>query len=213
MEAQLKQIENRLFQNYLNSQISTESFLRQIVLNTQSQKDLERKTRVEQRKEERALKELSYQIKNKCSGPSLGRGNPYSEVVFVLKHITQKRVMCLRDMLAKIGQKKQNFYITGLFKDKPPQKEENVKKELKKSGFYLYKEIDIIRPRIIVTLGKDPTQFILKKDYEKIHGELHNIIINNNPVIVFPTFDPQDVVTKTGAELILEDFEYLNKLI
>lgn len=213
MEAQLKQIENRLFQNYINSQISTESFLRQIVLNTQSQKDLERKTRVEQRKEERALKELSYQIKDKCNNPSLGRGNPYSEVVFVLKHVTQRRVMCLRDMLAKIGQKKQNFYITGLLKDKPPQKEENVKKNVKKEGFYLYKEIDIIRPRIVVAMGDDVVKFILKKHklLTDMHGQLHNIIINNNPVIVLPTFDPQEI--KEDNELFLEDFEYLNKLI
>jgi uracil-DNA glycosylase len=76
-------------------------------------------------------------------------------------------------------------------RDRPPDKE-----EVDACGWMLYKQIDIIRPEVIITLGNPSTKFILKTDegITRMRGKFADF----NGIKVMPTYHPSYILRNGG---------------
>ncbi len=146
--------------------------------------------------------------------------------------VSQEEDKFLRKILNKTGLSlTKNTYITYLVKCTPEKaikgnSSSNVKptKPLKRHVNncipFLTKEISIITPHIIVSLGLDVSNIILKKFFSIEKGyrdmkKIHMKIFENPSFKLVPFFDPQEVLL-TGnitEEKYIRDFESLSKFL
>jgi len=95
----------------------------------------------------------------------------------------------LDNMLAAIKLKRgDNVYIANVLKCRPPQNRDPHGEEVVKCDPFLKRQVELIRPRLIVALGKFAAQSLLETDdsIAALRGKLHHY--NGVPVIV--TYHP-----------------------
>lgn len=99
----------------------------------------------------------------------------------------------LTNLIEKMGFKRQDVYITNTVKCHPPENRDPFEEEVSLCFDYLQSEIDIVSPKVIMTLGKVATYVLMGmkgkiKDLaiSKIRGNV--FYYKNIPVV--PTFHP-----------------------
>ena len=75
--------------------------------------------------------------------------------------------MCIRDSFESIEMKREDVYITNIVKDRPPNNRDLFPEEIEAYAPFLEEQLKIIEPKIIVTLGRFSSHFILEKFGEK----------------------------------------------
>ncbi len=102
----------------------------------------------------------------------------------------------LNELLASCNLTKKKTYITNTVKCRPPHNRAPRQKEIEACKGYLYRQIMLIKPSIIVTLGTCATFEIfqmLKLKYNKIsilHGAPHRATCSFGKIKVIPTYHP-----------------------
>lgn len=147
-----------------------------------------------------------------ASGYVFGEGNPYSPVVFVgeapgEEEDLQKRPFVgragrlLNEKLAQVGLKREEVYITNVVKSRPPGNRKPTKEEMATCVPYLRKEIDIIKPALIVCLGSTALEGILGKNLQvtKHRGQLFDYPFDRS-IKVFLTYHPAYVLRNPASE-------------
>ncbi len=77
----------------------------------------------------------------------------------------------LEQLLASIGLKRQQVFITNVIKTRPPGNREPLPVEIHNCHDWLERQIEIIHPRMIVTLGRySMAGFFPDKPISKVHG-------------------------------------------
>ena len=94
----------------------------------------------------------------------------------------------LDNMLNKLGLRREEVYIANILKSRPPGNRDPEPDEVAACLPFLIKQIDSIRPRVIVTLGKIATNNLLNIDVQitKIRGNWQKF----RNTRVMPTFHP-----------------------
>lgn len=112
-----------------------------------------------------------------------GDGNPDAELVFIGeapgknediqgKPFVGAAGKFLNEMLAMIGLKREDIYITNIVKYRPPNNRDPLPEE--KAAFlpYLKRQLDIIKPKLIVTLGRHSMEVLLPGlKISQVHGQ------------------------------------------
>ncbi|WP_129599645.1 uracil-DNA glycosylase [Anaerophilus nitritogenes] len=89
---------------------------------------------------------------------------------------------------------------TGRKSNRPPNKE-----EIEKYEKYLFNEIQIIQPKIIVTLGNVPLKTLLK-DKKVTIGQHHGKPIDEGEYFIFPLYHPASIIYRRELkEVYIED--------
>lgn len=79
----------------------------------------------------------------------------------------------LDELLTSIGYTRDYIFITNMLKCRPPNNRDPLSKELQACQWYLLRQIKIINPVLIVTLGKYSTNFFLPNvQISKVRGKL-----------------------------------------
>ena len=89
-------------------------------------------------------------------------------------------------------------YVTNVIKCRPPNNRNPTQEEIKICSFYLNKQIDIIKPKIICCLGNFASDYILKKfdlkdkiqGISKIHGQVFNASTLIGTIKIIPLYHP-----------------------
>ena len=82
----------------------------------------------------------------------------------------------LSDLLASIGMKREEVFITNVVKCRPPQNRDPEQDELKACNDYLERQIALINPKVIVTLGRfSMEKFFPGAKISAIHGQARTI--------------------------------------
>ncbi|MEM2935308.1 MAG: uracil-DNA glycosylase [Candidatus Thermoplasmatota archaeon] len=114
----------------------------------------------------------------------------------------------LNENLEKNGINRSDVYITNIVKCHPPKNRAPYEDEIKKCSTYLQKQIELINPEIIATLGNFSTKTIFKffgfkeEAISKLHGRIFSSPLHN--IKIFPTFHPAACIYNP---LLLEGFE------
>jgi uracil-DNA glycosylase family 4 len=102
----------------------------------------------------------------------------------------------LNELLLKAGLSRAEVYITNVLKCRPPENRDPRPSEIKACTPFLKRQITLIKPILIVTLGRHSTSYILQKmGFETggitgIHGKIFNGELFDLKVRVIPTFHP-----------------------
>jgi DNA polymerase len=93
----------------------------------------------------------------------------------------------LDQLIASIGLKREQVYIANVVKHRPPENREPLPSEIAACKYWLDRQIEIIKPRMIVTLGRHSmARFFPNKTISKIHGTAEK----REGVIYFAMYHP-----------------------
>lgn len=122
----------------------------------------------------------------------------------------------LDEMLLKVGLSRHQVYITNVLKCRPPENRDPSASEIKTCTPYLDRQIRTIKPKIIVTLGRHSTSYILSPSgtkvtgITKLHGKKYNVELSGFPVLVIPMYHPAAVLYNPKYRRDLQrDFQLL----
>jgi DNA polymerase len=176
------------------------------------------------------LEEISQEIQNckKCSlyktrtHPVPGEGNPKAEIMLIgegpgYNEDLQGRPFVgtagkfLEELLSEIDLKRENVFIGNILKCRPPQNRDPQPQEIAACIPYLKKQINIIKPKLIVTLGRYSLQeFLPGKSISEVHGKVSQY---NNQVI-FPMYHPAGALYRANLkQTIKEDMKKIPKAL
>jgi len=68
----------------------------------------------------------------------------------------------LNEIIAAMGLKREDVYIANVLKSRPPDNRTPLPSEVELCGAYLKKQIEIVNPSVIVTLGSPATKYLLQ---------------------------------------------------
>lgn len=155
-----------------------------------------------------------------------GDGNPAADIVFVGeapgkredelgKPFVGAAGKFLDQMLASVGLSRQDVYITNIVKYRPPNNRDPLPEEKKAFIGYLQAQLEVIRPKLVVTLGRHSTNcFLPDLQISKIHGQPKRIRLQLKGqsddalhVVVLPLFHPAAALYNGAMrQTLLDDF-------
>lgn len=112
-----------------------------------------------------------------------GEGNPDADILFIGEAPGKKEDELgvpfvgaagkfLAEMLATVGLKREDIYITNVVKYRPPNNRDPLPEEINACMPWLYGQIKIIKPKVIVTLGRHAMEhFIPGHKISEVHGQ------------------------------------------
>ena len=148
-----------------------------------------------------------------------GDGNPEAEVLFIGeapganedaqgKPFVGRAGKLLDDMLKMIGLSRSKVYITNSIKCRPPQNRDPLNTEKDACKGYLRRQVQMMRPKIIVCLGRISATEIIKPDF-KITQE-HGQFFERAGVQMMALYHPAALLRDPGKKP--ETFEDLKRL-
>jgi DNA polymerase len=171
-----------------------------------------------------------YRTENKFF-PVVGEGSLNSKIMFIgeapgKKEAQTGKPFCgasgkfLDNMFVSVNLKRENVYITNIVKDRPEDNRDPSREEIKLYGPFLDRQIEIIRPKIIATLGRFSFEYVMRhfgledqiEPISKAHGKSYEIDFSYGKVKIIPLYHPAVALYNGGMrETLLKDFKILNK--
>ena len=102
----------------------------------------------------------------------------------------------LDECIQEIGWKRSDVYITNIVKRRPPENRDPLPEEIESYKPYLARQIEIINPKIIATLGRFSMNYFLP--FAKISLD-HGKVFKKEGRIVFPLYHPAAALRATGV--------------
>ena len=165
--------------------------------------------------------------------PVIGEGSHTASIMFIgeapgKNEAKTARPFCgragqiLDELLSTIGLPRESVYITNIVKDRPPANRDPSPDEIALYGSFLDRQIDIIRPRVIATLGRFSMLYILQK-YEvperldtisKLHGQVIAVQSPHGPMSVVALYHPAAAIyNQSLKDTLKKDFSVLKRFI
>lgn len=121
----------------------------------------------------------------------------------------------LDKMLAGINLKRGDVYITNIVKYRPPNNRDPLPEEKKAFWPFLIRQLDVIEPEIVVTLGRHSMEYFLPgKRISAIHGQPKRIQFGERKLVVVPLFHPAAALYNGSMrQTLIDDFMRLPKII
>jgi DNA polymerase len=121
----------------------------------------------------------------------------------------------LNEMLAGIGLERSDIYITNIVKYRPPGNRDPLPDEKQAFWPYLARQIQVIEPLVIVTLGRHSMEYFLPDLRISVcHGQPKRVTFGDKKVVILPLYHPAAALYNGGMrETLIEDFEKIPKII
>ena len=108
----------------------------------------------------------------------------------------------LEQLLTSIGLKREQVYITNVIKTRPTSNRDPLPVEIQNCRPYLDRQIEIIKPRIIVTLGRySMAMFFPGKSISKIHGTA----LKKDNIIYYAMYHPAAALHQQSLRKTIEE--------
>ncbi len=108
----------------------------------------------------------------------------------------------LEHLLATINLKRQQVYITNVVKSRPPGNRDPLPVEISACRHWLDRQIEIIRPKVIVTLGRySMAMFFPGKSISRIHGTAQK----HDNIICFAMYHPAAALHQQSLRRTIEE--------
>ena len=150
-----------------------------------------------------------------------GFGNAQAKIMFIgeapgeqedLKGVpfVGRSGMLLDKMLSEIDLNREDIYICNVLKCRPPKNRDPLPSEVKKCEPYLLKQIQIIKPNLIVALGRIAAGTILRTN-EPLKN-LRNQIYKYANIDLLVTYHPAALLRNPNyKKLVWQDFKLIQK--
>jgi len=172
-----------------------------------------------------------YRTENKFF-PVIGEGSHTAKIMFIgeapgRNEAKTGRPFCgaagkvLDELLIHVKIERKSVYVTNIVKDRPPENRDPLSEEIKIYGPFLDRQIEIIKPEIIASLGRYSMDYIMRKfglDLQittigKAHGKLFDAEASYGPIKIAVLYHPcVAVYNNTKIDELKKDFEILKNL-
>jgi uracil-DNA glycosylase family 4 len=149
----------------------------------------------------------------------MGHGNPRSDVVFIGeapgknedlqgKPFVGAAGKFLDEMLAAADLVRSDIYITNIVKYRPPNNRDPLPDEKKAFWPFLIRELQVIQPEIVVTLGRHSMEYFLPgQKITAIHGQPKRVKFGDTNLVIMPLYHPAAALYNGGLrQTLLNDF-------
>jgi uracil-DNA glycosylase len=161
-----------------------------------------------------------------------GEGNPDAAILFIGEAPGEQEARSgrpfvgasgrvLAELLEGIGLTRDDVYITNVVKDRPPENRDPTTAEIALYAPFLRRQIDIIQPSVIATLGRFAMDFVLRlfdapQQGQKIgdlHGQPIPLDAPYGSITLLPLYHPAVALYNRNQRATLEeDFQQLEAL-
>ena len=122
----------------------------------------------------------------------------------------------LDKLLAGIGLERSHVYICNVLKCRPPGNRDPVPDEKEACEPYLFRQVELIRPKVIATLGNHATKQLSGKEtgITRVHGQEQRLKVGSFDVLLYPLYHPAAALYTPAMLTVLEqDFARLPELL
>ncbi|MBP9763615.1 MAG: uracil-DNA glycosylase [Candidatus Pacebacteria bacterium] len=177
------------------------------------------------------LKESPLYIERVENGyfPVIGAGSHDADIMFIgeapgKNEAKTGRPFCgasgriLDELLQTIKLKREDIYITNIVKDRPTGNRDPRPEEIEIYAPFLDRQIEVIQPKIIATLGRFSMNYIMKKFglekeieiISKNHGKVFEAKSSYGKIKIIPLYHPAVAIySRTQLPQLKQDFELL----
>ncbi|HET8884135.1 MAG TPA: uracil-DNA glycosylase [Candidatus Saccharimonadales bacterium] len=156
----------------------------------------------------------------------MGDGSPDADIVFIGEAPGKKEDETgkpfvgasgkfLNEMLAQIGLERSDIYITNIVKYRPPENRDP--KPSEKAAFlpYLLQQLDIIQPKVVITLGRHSMEYFLPGlKISDVHGRPLGVEIEGRTFTIMPLYHPAAALYNGSLrQTLIEDFMRVPEII
>jgi uracil-DNA glycosylase family 4 len=155
-----------------------------------------------------------------------GDGNPESEIMYIgeapgyhesvqRKPFVGRSGQLFVQTSSQVGYPREKVYITNIVKVRPPENRDPTPQEIVAYRPYLDKEIEIIEPKLIITLGRfSMNKFLPEAKISQVHGRVHRIKWKGKYLYVLPMYHPAAALRGTTMkEAFVQDFQKIPKIL
>jgi uracil-DNA glycosylase len=156
-----------------------------------------------------------------------GSGNADADLMFVGEapgfHEDQQGIpfvgaagKLLDKLLEEIGLQRGDVFIANVLKSRPPGNRDPQLEEIEACKPYLTRQIELIEPRVICTLGNFSTKLLTRRNegITRVHGRPQDHVIAGLPIRLYPIYHPAAGLRSTAMlETLREDFKQLPALL
>lgn len=160
-------------------------------------------------------------------------GNPDAELVFVGeapgknediqgKPFVGAAGKFLNEMLEMINLKREDIYITNIVKYRPPNNRDPLPEEKKAFLPYLQSQLEVIQPKVLVTLGRHSMNcFLPDLQISKVHGQPKRVKLSLKKdandtldIVILPLFHPAAALYNGGMrQTLIDDFSLIPSIL
>ena len=119
-------------------------------------------------------------------------------------------------LLGEIGLTRADVFVVNVLKCRPPQNRDPLPQESDNCQDYLFRQLELIEPRVVCTLGNFSTK-LLRGDptgITRLHGREEVRVIGRRAVRLYPIFHPAAALyTPANVEVLRTDFARLPELL
>lgn len=156
-----------------------------------------------------------------------GSGDPNAELMFVGEapgfHEDKQGVpfvgqagKLLDTLLAGIGLSRDDVYVSNTLKCRPPGNRDPQPEEIEACESHLFRQIELIRPTLVATLGNFATKLLSGKPtgITRVHGVPQQVTLGGNEVTLYPLYHPAAALyTRSMLSVLEEDFARIPELL
>jgi DNA polymerase len=156
-----------------------------------------------------------------------GSGSPTADLMFVGEapgfHEDKQGVpfvgaagKLLGKLLEGIGLSRDDVWVCNTLKCRPPGNRDPLPDEIEACEPHLWRQIELIQPTLIATLGNFATKLLSGKPagITQVHGRAQQVVLGGNPVTLYPIFHPAAALyTPRMLQVLEEDFRRIPELL
>jgi DNA polymerase len=156
-----------------------------------------------------------------------GSGHPNADLMFVGEapgfHEDKQGVpfvgqagKLLEQLLAGIGLAREDVYIANVLKCRPPGNRDPQQDEIEACESHLWKQIELIRPKLVATLGNFATKLLTAQPtgITRVHGQEREVDLGGNRVLLYPLYHPAAALyTPKMLDVLAADFARIPALL
>lgn len=121
----------------------------------------------------------------------------------------------LNEMLGEAGMQRSDVYITNIVKYRPPNNRDPLPEEKKAFWPYLLKQLQIIKPKVVITLGRHSMEYFLPGlRISAIHGQPKRIQFGDEKLVIIPLYHPAAALYNGSMrQTLIDDFLKVPEII
>lgn len=168
---------------------------------------------------EKMQKDTSLPLKEGATNLVFGEGNPNAELFFLgegpgywedqkARPFVGNAGLLLNKLLQTIKVNREDVFITNVVCFRPPNNRDPLPEEIDAFKPYIDEIIDIVNPKMIVTLGRfSMAKFIPNVFISSVHGSMNNIKWKDRDLLVIPMYHPAAALRNGNVmNIIKNDF-------
>ena len=156
-----------------------------------------------------------------------GSGDPASDLMFVGEapgfHEDKQGIPfvgaagnLLDQLLGGIGLTRADVYVANVLKCRPPGNRDPMPDEIEACEGHLWKQIELIKPRVVATLGNFATKLLSGRPtgITRVHGQEQETTLGGRRVLLYPIYHPAAALyTPRMLEVLKADFARIPELL